>query len=315
MLTALRIRNGCLEVIIPEENATPLNDSIWINLVNPTEEETAMVEAITQFSLPDIKETEELEASSHYAIYDNGFQVNCSFLQRENGRIKNTNVAFLLNNERLISLSAREIPVFHLLKIRYGNTAGLIKDSISILISLLEIKIDDLADILEEAYSGIETISHQVLERSKTELEGAIDGLAIQDDLNGQARLCLMDGQRDSNFLLRRGRLTQDNIKRVNDILGDIETLLSHNTFLSERVDFLLNAAMGFINIEQNKIIKIFSIAAVVFLPPTLIASIYGMNFHFMPELSKAWGYPLAIVLMIVSGISPYLYFKRKGWL
>lgn len=315
MLTALRVKNGCLEVIMPEENTTPLDDSIWINLVNPTKEETARVEAITKFSLPDIKETEELEASSHYAVYDKGFQVNCSFLQRENGRIRNTNVAFFLNDERLISLSAREIPVFHLLKIRYGNTAGLINDSISILISLLEIKIDDLADILEGAYLGIETISHQVLERNKTDLEGAIDGLAIQDDLNGQARLCLMDGQRDSNFLLRRGQLTQDNIKRVNDMLGDIETLLSHNTFLSERVDFLLNAAMGFINIEQNKIIKIFSIAAVVFLPPTLIASIYGMNFHFMPELSKAWGYPLAIILMIVSGISPYLYFKRKGWL
>jgi magnesium transporter len=98
-------------------------------------------------------------------------------------------------------------------------------------------------------------------------------------------------------------------------MLEDIKTLLTHNTFLSERIDFLLNATLGFINIEQNKIIKIFSIAAVVFMPPTVIASIYGMNFHFMPELSWPWGYPLSILLMILAGISPYLYFKRKGWL
>ena len=98
-------------------------------------------------------------------------------------------------------------------------------------------------------------------------------------------------------------------------MLEDIKTLLSHNTFLSERIDFLLNAALGFINIEQNKIIKIFSIAAVVFMPPTVIASIFGMNFHYMPELSWSWGYPLSLVLMVLAGLSPYVYFKRKKWL
>ena len=124
-----------------------------------------------------------------------------------------------------------------------------------------------------------------------------------------------MDGQRDLNFFLRRVQLTKDNFNNSNDMSEDIKTLLSHNTFLSERIDFILNAALGFINIEQNKIIKIFSIAAVVLMPPTVIASIFGMNFHFMPELSWPWGYPLSLLLMILAGISPYIYFKRKGWL
>ncbi|MCO6441885.1 MAG: magnesium transporter CorA, partial [Nitrococcus mobilis] len=121
--------------------------------------------------------------------------------------------------------------------------------------------------------------------------------------------------QRALTFLLRKGRLGADNREWVREQLHDLDSLLPHNTFLFEKVNFLMDAAMGFSNIEQAQIIKIFSIAAVVFLPPTLVASIYGMNFHFMPELDWKWGYPLAILLMLLSGVAPYVYFKRKGWL
>ena len=315
MLTAVRIEGNCLAIIDYEECPELLSNAIWVDLANPTEDEIAIVQAISKFHLPDIKETEEIEASSHYEIYKSGFQINCLFLHRKHGRIKNTNVAFVLDDKRLISLCTLEVPFLRLLRMRMRNTANLVNNPISVLIALLEIKVDDLADTLEEAYLSLEKISHQVLNESKTYLESALDNLATQDDLNGKVRLCLMDGQRDLNFLSRHGSLESDNIQRINEMLEDIKTLLSHNTFLSERVDFLLNAAMGFINIEQNKIIKIFSIAAVVFMPPTLIASMYGMNFHFMPELTMPWGYPLSIVLMIISGITPYVYFKRKGWL
>jgi magnesium transporter len=102
---------------------------------------------------------------------------------------------------------------------------------------------------------------------------------------------------------------------RLKEILRDVDSLISHSTFLSEKVNFLMDITMGRINIEQNKIIKILSIAAVVFLPPTLVASIYGMNFKFMPELGWSFGYPVAIALMLVAGVAPYWYFKRKGWL
>jgi magnesium transporter len=315
MLTAYNIKNNFLSPINPSPDSNWLEDAGWIDLVNPTAEEIKTVEMFSGISLPDIQETEELEASSHYEVYQDGFQVNCSFLQKIENTFLNINVAFLCNARCLISICAHEISAIRSLQKQWQKSARLNSDPVSTIIALLEIKIDKLADLSEGAYLSIDKISHQIFERVNTDLEKTIDDLSRQDDLNGKIRLCLMDGQRDLNFLLRRGRLTEENDSNSYDMLADIKTLLTHNTFLSERLDFLLNAALGFISIEQNKIIKIFSIAAVVLMPPTVIASIFGMNFHFMPELSWPWGYPLSLLLMILAGISPYIYFKRKGWL
>ena len=315
MLTAYNVKDKLLSQIIPTAEPNWLDDAVWIDLVNPTVSEIKTVETFSGISLPNIQETEELEASSHYEVYPDGFQVNCSFLHKVENKLLNINVAFLCNAHCLISLCAHEIPAIHSFQKQWQKNERLNSDPISIIIALLEIKIDKLADISEGAYLAIEKISHQIFNRVNTDLEKTIDDLSRQDDLNGKIRLCLMDGQRDLNFLLRRGRLTEENYNNSNDMLEDIKTLLSHNTFLSERIDFLLNAALGFISIEQNKIIKIFSIAAVVFMPPTVIASIFGMNFHYMPELSWPWGYPLSLVLMVLAGLSPYVYFKRKKWL
>jgi len=315
MLTAYNVTNNFLSPITPSTDCNWLEDAVWIDLVNPATEEIKTVEMFSGISLPNIQETEELEASSHYEVYPTGFQINCLFLYKVEGTFSNINIAFLCNAKCLISLCAREIPAIRLLQKQWQKSARLKSDPVSTIIALLEIKIDKLADLSEDAYLSIEKISHQIFERVNNDLEEAIDGLSRQDDLNGKIRLCLMDGQRDLNFMLRRGQLTEDNFKNSNDMLEDIKTLLTHNTFLSERIDFLLNAALGFISIEQNKIIKIFSIAAVVLMPPTVIASIYGMNFHFMPELSWPWGYPLSLLLMVLAGISPYVYFKKKGWL
>jgi magnesium transporter len=315
MITAYNVNNNYLVPITPSEDSLRLEDAVWIDLVNPTSDEIKTVEMFSGISLPNIQETEELEATSHYVIDPTGLQINCSFLQKVDGIYSNINVAFLCNAKCLISLCAHEIPAIRLLQKRWQKSERSKIDPLSSIIALHEIKIDKLADMSEEAYLAIEKISHQIFGRVDTDLEKTIDDLSMQDDLNGKIRLCLMDGQRDLNFLIRRAKLNEDNTNETNDILEDIKTLLSHNSFLSERIDFLLNAALGFINIEQNKIIKIFSIAAVVLMPPTVIASIYGMNFHFMPELSWWWGYPISLLLMVLAGISPYLYFKRKGWL
>ncbi len=315
MLTAYTIKNKFLSQVNPSTDANWLDGAVWIDLVNPTAKEIETVELFSGIPIPNIQETEELEASSHYEVYQDGFQVNCSFLHRVENKLSNINVAFLCNANCLISLCAHEIPALRSFQKQWQKSERLNTDPISTIIALLEIKIDKLADMSEGAYLAIEKISHQIFDRVNTDLEKTIDDLSRQDDLNGNIRLCLMDGQRDLNFLLRRGRLSEENYHNSNDMLEDIKTLLSHNTFLSERIDFLLNAALGFISIEQNKIIKIFSIAAVVFMPPTVIASIFGMNFHYMPELSWSWGYPLSLVLMVLAGLSPYVYFKRKKWL
>mgnify|MGYP000598469373 CR=1 FL=1 len=147
------------------------------------------------------------------------------------------------------------------------------------------------------------------------ELEEDIERLAQLEDTNGKIRLCLMDTQRSISFIQRYVRSDKVRRRTCAEIQHDLDTLLSHTTFLFDKINFLMDAAQGFINIQQNQIIKIFSIAAVVFLPPTMIASIYGMNFEIMPELDFRFGYPMAIGLMFLSGLTPYWFFKRKGWL
>lgn len=143
----------------------------------------------------------------------------------------------------------------------------------------------------------------------------ALATLTEQEDTSSKVRLCLMDTQRALSFLVRKTRLPANQLEQAREILRDIESLQPHNESLFQKVNFLMQAAMGFINIEQNRIIKIFSVVSVIFLPPTLVASNYGMNFNNMPELGFAYGYPMALGLMGLAAFAPYWYFKRKGWL
>ena len=139
--------------------------------------------------------------------------------------------------------------------------------------------------------------------------------IAREEDLNGRIRRNMMDTRRAISFLMRRRLLSTDQIEEARQILRDIESLDGHTSFLFEKINFLMDATVGFININQNKIIKIFSVVSVALLPPTLIASIYGMNFEFMPELKWALGYPTALGLMAASVAAPFWFFFRKGWL
>ncbi len=315
MLYAFTICADRLSPLPPAEAQPRLTDAAWVDLVAPSDEERHTVEALYRQHLPDEDEVEEIEASARSFEDEAGLHIHSFFLHEVEGRPKNTTVAFTLSGERLITLRDRDIPAFRLMRLRARRQTGLASDPLSILITLFETKVETLADTLERVYEGLEQASRLVLEEESSDLEFAIDELGRHEDLNGKVRLCLMDSQRALTFLLRRGRLSPENAERVREILHDIDSLLPHNSFLFEKVNFLMDAAQGFINIQQNQIIKIFSIAAVVFLPPTLVASIYGMNFQHMPELSWRFGYPAALALMFLAGFAPYWYFKRKGWL
>ncbi len=315
MLFAFVLDNGRLVPLAGDEPERQLEDALWIDLVDPTDDERARVEALYRQELPEAEEAEEIEASARSYEDESGLHVHGLFLHEVDGHPRNTSVVFTVSGDRLFSLREREIPAFRLLRMRARRESGVAVSAMSILLTLLEIKIEDLADTLEEVYTGLERVSSMVLEENDVELEESIDELARHEDINGKVRLCLMDAQRGLTFLLRRGRLDAANTEWVRELLRDIDSLLPHNSFLFEKVNFLMDAAQGFINIEQNQIIKIFSIAAVVFLPPTLVASVYGMNFDYMPELHWLVGYPWALLLMLASAIAPYWYFKRKGWL
>ena len=173
------------------------------------------------------------------------------------------------------------------------------------------------ADTLEDIYDDLEKVSRQVLAGEVTDNKAGevLAAIARHEDMSGRIRRNVMDTRRAVSFLMRSRMLNAEQFEESRQILRDIDSLDSHTAFLFDKINFLMDATVGFININQNKIIKIFSVASVAFLPPTLIASIYGMNFNAMPELNWSWGYPFAVVLMVASAVTPFWYFRRKGWL
>lgn len=314
----IRFHLDAQQCLLPaQEDVTSqnLSEAVWLDLINPDDEEREMMVSLHSQPLPDTEDVEELEASARSYQDEAGLHVHSMFLHKVDERHRNTSVAFTLSDKQLITLREREIPAFRLLRMRARRQRGLVEDPVAILLALFEIKIDDLADTLEEVYTQLEETSNLVLEDNDSPIEDALDELARQEDTNGKVRLCLMDTQRALSFLLRRGKLSAIHAETARELLRDIDSLLPHNSFVFDKINFLMDAAQGFISIKQSQIIKTFSIAAVVFLPPTVIASIYGMNFGLMPELQWQLGYPFALVLMFLSGVAPYVFFKLKGWL
>ena len=237
------------------------------------------------------------------------------FLAQTEGRPCTVSVAFILQKNRLITIREGDLADFRLLRLRARRGQVESHSPAELLVTLFDQKVENHADGIEDLHRELEDVSHLVLEDEHADLEEAIDELARIEDANGKIRLCLMDTQRHIFFLLRHFRGSPELSETLREITRDIETLMSHTAFLFDKINFLMDSTQGFINIEQSQIIKTFSIAAVVFLPPTVIASIYGMNFNVMPELTWKLGYPFAILLMVLSGIAPYWFFKRKGWL
>lgn len=313
MLYGYRIQRERLRQVEGADHAT---DCDWIDLVAPDDKERTLIDRRYGEVVPDADEMEELEASARYYTDDDGIHVHSLFMYRQDGRVRNGTVAFTLKPDRLITSRDNEMPDFRLLRLRVRNARVDAKTPVDVMLVLLEQKVEHLADELEYLYQELDEVSYGVLkDEDDSDVENDIDELAEIEDTNGKVRLCLMDTQRSVSYLMRHIREHPEAVEACREVLRDGESLLAHANFVSEKVNFLMTAAQGFMGIQQNQIIKIFSIAAVVFLPPTLVASIYGMNFAVIPELQWQYGYPIAIGLMVVAGIAPYLFFKRKGWL
>jgi magnesium transporter len=294
-------------------SALPL--ATWIDVLSPTAEETTNLETLLRASVPDAEDYEEIEDSARCYIDQNGIHISSLFLDSVDGQYETRSVACILQPERLITIREEKIAEFRLFRMRAKRGQIDCATPSVLLISLMEQKVENLADILESLHRQLEGISKPILSEEITNPESLVSELAMAENSNGKARLCLMDTQRDISFLQRHIKVDPALNDTCREMAKDIDTLMSHTTFLFDKINFLMDFMQGFIGIQQNKIIKIFSIAAVVFLPPTLVASIYGMNFSVMPELTWYLGYPLALVLMVIAGIAPYWYFKRKGWL
>ncbi|MDE1188610.1 MAG: magnesium/cobalt transporter CorA [Pantoea sp.] len=317
MLSAFKLDRSRLTRLELDDQNEKLNTSVWVDLIEPDEGERDLVQSELGQSLATRPELEDIEASARFFEDEDGLHIHSFFFYEDaEDHAGNSTVAFTIREDRLYTLRERELPAFRLYRMRARNQTLIDGNAFELLLDLFETKIEQLADEIENIYSALEKLSRVIMEGQQgEEYDLALSRLAELEDIGWKVRLCLMDTQRALNFLVRKARLPANQLEQAREILRDIESLLPHNESLFQKVNFLMQAAMGFINIEQNRIIKIFSVVSVVFLPPTLVASSYGMNFEFMPELKWSFGYPAAIGLMILAGLAPYLYFKRKNWL
>ncbi|GAA5524910.1 magnesium transport protein CorA [Microbulbifer aestuariivivens] len=317
MLRLFEINRGILREQSIEETMSrqQLSEAAWVDLQEPEEDERDLLQQLLRTELPESDDVEEIEASARYFIDSAGVHIHSLFLSQSEGRHDTTTVAFILQPQRLITVRETDLADFRLLRMRARRRQVEVRSAQELMVQVFEQKVENLADALEDIHVKLGEVSFLVLEDESAELEDAIDYLAKLEDSTGKVQLCLMDTRRSITFLQRHIHIDGELQESFRDITRDIDTLMAHTGFVFNKINFLMDSTQGFINIEQNQIIKIFSIAAVVFLPPTMVASIYGMNFDIMPELKWAGGYPFALLLMLLAGVAPYAYFKKKGWL
>ena len=306
------------------DSLADLDGLVWIDLLNPSAEEETVLEAQLGVDIPTREEMQRLEVSGRLYREEDAVVMTATLPARtDSDDLLMAPVAFVIVGGKLITVRYHEPRVFKTFPQRAGESNLGCANGETVFVALLEATVDRLTDILERAEEEVDGISRAIFrgEPSKSmsrDLMNTLQLIGRKGDLCSNIRVCLLSLQRLAGFwgqvLADRGT-SKDLRGRVRTLEHYLESLGDHSSFVSQKVTFLLDATLGMINIEQSNIIKIFSIAAGVFLPPTLIASIYGMNFSFMPELRWAYGYPFAAVLMLASALLPFWYFKRRGWL
>jgi magnesium transporter len=297
---------------------------VWIDLLNPTADEETTLEAQLGVDVPTREEMERLEVSGRLYREDNALVMTATLPARtDSDDLLMAAVAFVLVDGKLVTVRYHEPRVFKTFPLRAAQSNVGCSTGESVLIALLEATVDRLTDILERAEEEVDAISRDIFRSDPTKSGGrdlmkTLQLIGRKGDLCSNIQVAALSLQRLTGFF---GQELADRAdgkeprRRVRTLEHYLQSLSGHASFESQKITFLLEATLGMISIEQSNIIKIFSIAAGIFLPPTLIASIYGMNFSFMPELRWQYGYPLAVVLMLASALLPFWWFKRRGWL
>jgi magnesium transporter len=260
----------------------------------------------------------DLEASARYFEADDGhMHIRTDFLLDEEETSRNVRVAFVMTKQVLFSIHDEDLPVFRLVRLRARLRPGSVSNAKDVLLDLYSTDAEYSADALEEVYENLEQAGKRVLSDDISDKDAAevLETIAKEEDTNGRIRRNVMDTRRALSFLMRSKLLSDEQQEEARQILRDIDSLENHTAFLFDKINFLMDATVGFINLNQSKIIKILSVGSVALMPPTLLASIWGMNFQHMPELTETWGYPVAILSMVISAIIPLSYFRHKGWL
>ena len=303
-----------LEGIEALENNDDKSSVIWIDMLLPTIEEIRAVENMFDMHFPTKQESEEIELSSRYWEENNRIEINSYFLINDAKSAFNETVSFILQGSLLISVRYKKLQSFNTFTKKLLISPREFKTGYSIFCQIIDIRIDADADTIENLSKEITKIRKHVFTDYSNDDEEILEKISTFEDLNMKIRENLTDKQRILNSLLKSQKFSDDK-NELPIMLKDIKSLIDHTNFNFERLDYLQNIFIGILSIEQNKVIKIFTIVNVIFLPPTLIASIYGMNFDFIPELHWEYGYLISIGFMILAAITPVIIFKKKGWI
>ncbi len=317
------VRESAAEVALAEN----LRRAVWIDLLNPTPAEERAVQDALSLEIPTREEMQEIESSSRLYREDDALFLTANFLYGvDSGDYGSTPISFVLTNSTLVTVRYATPRAFTVFGARAQRHPTLLQSPDAVMLHLFEQVVDRLADILEKVGADMDKASQSTFRTSKADfkmhrrndkLKDALFTLGQVGEVTTRASETLLGLSRILTFVgaEKATAVRKENQALIKTLVRDVRSLVEHASFLNSKAQFLLDAVLGVLNVEQNAIIKTFTVASVALMPPTLIASIYGMNFEFMPELKMALGYPLALLLMIVSAILPILYFRRKGWL
>ncbi|HEY2752542.1 magnesium transporter CorA family protein [Phenylobacterium sp.] len=316
MLRVLRRGAAGLEAATPTPGWRPPEDAIWVDLLSPSRREELAVEEALGLQLPTREEMAEIELSSRLYQAHGGTFMTATLLARRGEQWRtDAPVTFVLLKGLLISIRYDELRAFDLFAERAHGLD--VETGTQALFHLLDAGIERLADLLEKTAADVESVSAAIFRRPKgAQFEALLTELARAQSLTSMTRNSLVSLARLLSFASLAEEIASDPECRAHlrSLQRDDQSLTEHAGFQSSHIAFLLDAALGLINIEQNGIIKFFSVAAVILMPPTLVASVYGMNFHNMPELNWRFGYPMALSLMAMSAVVPIVWFRRRGW-
>jgi magnesium transporter len=325
MLSAYVSRGASLERQVIDENGTVPEGAVWFDLVTPTLPEDKLLERALGIAVPTREEMQEIEVSSRLYVENGARYMTATLMyQSDTASPKTTPVTFILSGRKLVTVRYDEPKPFTLISAKLARACAPTISGETVLMDLLDAVIDRAADILERAGVEIDRVSHDIFEPEGRRVDRTITYRYIlktigrKGDLTSKVRESLVSIGRVLLYLANEAdamKWPKEMRSQLKTMQRDVQSLSDHASYLGNKITFLLDAMLGVMSVEQNNIIKIFSIAAVVLLPPTLVATIYGMNFKNMPELSWEYGYPLALVLMVVAALLPYVFFKWKRWL
>lgn len=311
--------------LVPRSETGSLATAIWIDLLNPAEDEDKSIEQALGIEVPTRSEMREIEASNRFYTENGAYYMTGIILHNSSQEVPMTSViTFILSGTHLVTVRYADPRAFPLYVARAQKGDAGCRSGAGIMIGLIEMLIEREADLIERVQDQVERMAPIVFGQNGSQnsrdrrLDVLLKTVGKEGDITARAQESAMSLHRMLLFFANAVRERKDDKRvtaRIEAANNDITSLMESLRFLSSRTSFLLDATLGMISTEQNQIIKLFSVMAVMLMPPTLVASIYGMNFRHMPELDVPWGYPLALGLMFVSGLVPYLYFRKKGWL